>query len=204
MLKDVLFITKEVFSKALSKKKNLRNPKRVYDVFRSFQEVISDVNLVANHYLALDFTEHYLQNSSFREPVDKWRYFLNKDLEELNGTVKEYLQNLSYLSHDDSTFETYVNEIFNAKVYYAFVRDNYNVGFVEQKGNLLHLHILKTDKMDIESFYIGKHKKIDLSTFEAKVALQKELNDINVELKIELEKLKQYIKKRYNLDDLLN
>ena len=204
MLKDVLFITKEVFSKALSKKKNLRNPKRVYDVFRSFQEVISDVDLVANHYLALDFTEHYLQNSSFGEPVDKWRYVLNKDLEELNGTVKEYLQNLSYLSHDDSSFETYVNEIFNAKVYYAFVRDNYNVGFVEQKGNLLHLHILKTDKMDIESFYIGKHKKIDLSTFEAKVALQKELNDINVELKIELEKLKQYIKKRYNLDDLLN
>ena len=60
MLKDVLFITKEVFSKALSKKKNLRNPKRVYDVFRSFQEVISDVDLVANHYLALDFTEHYI------------------------------------------------------------------------------------------------------------------------------------------------
>jgi hypothetical protein len=204
MLKDVLFITKEVFSKALSKKKNLRNPKRVYDVFRSFQEVISDVDLVANHYLALDFTEHYLQNSSFGEPVDKWRYFLNKDLEELNGTVKDYLQNLSYLSHDDSSFETYINEIFNAKVYYAFVRDNYNVGFVEQKGNLLHLHILKTDKMDIESFYIGKHKKIDLSTFEAKVALQKELNDINVELKIELEKLKQYIKNRYSLDDLLN
>lgn len=141
MLKDVLFITKEVFSKALSKKKNLRNPKRVYDVFRSFQEVISDVDLVANHYLALDFTEHYLQNSSFGEPVDKWRYVLNKDLEELNGTVKEYLQNLSYLSHDDSSFETYVNEIFNAKVYYAFVRDNYNVGFVEQKGNLLHLPI---------------------------------------------------------------
>ena len=204
MLKDVLFITKEVFSKALSKKKNLRNPKRVYDVFRSFQEVISDVDLVANHYLALDFTEYYLQNSSFGEPVGKWRYVLNKDLEELNGTVKEYLQNLSYLSHDDSSFETYVNEIFNAKVYYAFVRDNYNVGFVEQKGNLLHLHILKTDKMDIESFYIGKHKKIDLSTFEAKVALQKELNDINVELKIELEKLKQYIKNRYSLDDLLN
>jgi len=204
MLKDVLFITKEVFSKALSKKKNLRNPKRVYDVFRSFQEVISDVDLVANHYLALDFTEHYLQNSSFGEPVDKWRYVLNKDLEELNGTVKEYLQNLSYLSHDDSSFETYVNEIFNAKVYYAFVRDNYNVGFVEQKGNLLHLNILKTDKKDIESFYIGKHKKIDLSTFEAKVALQKELNDINVELKIELEKLKQYIKNRYSLDDLLN
>ena len=204
MLKDVLFITKEVFSKALSKKKNLRNPKRVYDVFRSFQEVISDVDLVANHYLALDFTEHYLQNSSFGEPVDKWRYVLNKDLEELNGTVKEYLQNLSYLSHDDSSFETYVNEIFNAKVYYAFVRDNYNVGFVEQKGNLLHLHILETDKKDMESFYIGKHKKIDLSTFEAKVALQKELNDINVELKIELEKLKQYIKNRYNLDDLLN
>ena len=203
MLKDVLFITKEVFSKALSKKKNLRNPKRVYDVFRSFQEVISDVNLVANHYLALDFTEHYLQNSSFGEPIDKWRYFLNKDLEELNRTVKEYLQNLSYLSHDDSSFETYVNEIFNAKVYYAFVRDNYNVGFVEQKGNLLHLHILKTDKKDMQSVYIGKHKKIDLSTFEDRVSLKDELNEINIQLQEELKKLKQYIKDRYILGDLL-
>ena len=71
MLKDVLFITKEVFSKALSKKKNLRNPKRVYDVFRSFQEVISDVNLVANHYLALDFTEHYRLLGNIWEKCDK-------------------------------------------------------------------------------------------------------------------------------------
>lgn len=204
MLKDIIFLSKKVFDEALIKEENLSVPKKVYEIYRNLEEAISDVNLVANHYLALDFTEHYLQNSSFGEPVEKWRYVLNKDLEELNRTVKDYLQNLSYLSHDDSSFETYVNEIFNAKVYYAFVRDNYNVGFVEQKGNLLHLDILETDKKDMQSVYIGKHKKIDLSTFEAKVSLQKELNDINIELKIELEKLKLYIKNRYSLDDLLD
>lgn len=203
MLKDVLFITKEVFSKALPKKKNLKNPKRVYDVFRSFQEVISDVNLVANHYLALDFSEPYLQNSSWGEPVDKWRYVLNRDLEKLNQSVKDYLQKLSYLAHDDFIFETYVNKIFKAKDYYAFVRDTYNVGFVEQKGKLMHLHTLKSNKRNIKSICIDEHKEIDLSTFEAKLNLQKELNDINIELKKELEKLKEYIKNRYSLDDLL-
>ena len=203
MLKDVLFITKEVFSKALSKKKNLRNPKRVYDVFRSFQEVISDVDLVANHYLALDFSEHYLQGSSWGEPVDKWRKFFNMDLEQLNESIKKYLLNLAYMRHGDYGFETYVNTIFNAKTYYAFVRDKYSVGFVEPKCTFLHINNLKIEQTKIESFYISEHKKIDLSTFEARVSLKDELNKINSELQKELEKLKQYIKDRYTLDDLL-
>ena len=37
-------------------------PKKIYDVYRSFQKVIIDVNFVANNYLALDFTEEHLQN----------------------------------------------------------------------------------------------------------------------------------------------
>lgn len=203
MLKDILFITKEVFTKALPKKKNLKNPKKVYDVFRDLQKVINDVNLLANHYLALDFTEDYLQNSSWGELVDKWRRFLNEDLGNLNESVKKYLHNLAYLQHESHGFETYVNEFYKAKTYYGFVRDNYNVGFVEQKGKLLHLHILKTDKKDIDSVYIDEHKQIDLSTFEARITLQKELNEINEVLKIELEKLKSYIRNRYSLDDLL-
>lgn len=62
MLKDVLFITKEIFPKILIKKKNQNEPKKIYDVYRSFQKVIIDVNFVANNYLALDFTEEHLQN----------------------------------------------------------------------------------------------------------------------------------------------
>ena len=67
MLKDILFLTKKVFDKALIKEENLPVPKKVYDVYRNLKEVISDVNLVANHYLALDFSEPYLENAYIGE-----------------------------------------------------------------------------------------------------------------------------------------
>ncbi len=204
MLKDILFLSKEVFTQALLKEENLRNPKNVYDVYRNLQSVISNVKLVANHYLALDFSEEYLQNSSFGEPVDKWRKFFNMDLERLNESVKKYLHNLSHLAHEDFGFETYVNTIYSAKTYYAFVRDKYSVGFVEPKCTFLHINNLKIEQTKIESFYISEHKKINLSTFEARVSLKDELNEINSQLQEELKKLKQYIKDRYSLDDLLN
>ena len=90
MIKDILFLTKKVFDEALIKEENLPNPKKVYDVYRNLKDVISDVNLVANHYLALDFNEPYLQGSSWGEPIDKWRKFFNEDLEQLNESVKKY------------------------------------------------------------------------------------------------------------------
>ena len=204
MLKDIIFLTKKVFDEALIKEENLPNPKKVYDVYRNLQEVISDVKLVANHYLALDFSEHYLQGSSWGEPVDKWRKFFNMDLEELNESIKTYLHNLSHLGHGDFGFETYVNTIYSAKTYHAFVRDKYSVGFIESKCTFLHINNLKIEQTKIESFYISEHKKIDLSTFEATVRLKDELNEINIELQEELKKLKQYIKDRYSLDDLIN
>ncbi len=203
MLKDVLFLTKKVFDEALIKEENLSVPKKVYDVYRNLQEVISDIKLVANHYLALDFSEPYLENSSWGQPVDKWRKFFNMDLEELNESVKTYLHNLAHLGHGDFGFETYVNTIYSAKTYYSFVRDKYSVGFVEPKCTFLHIHNLKIEQTKIESFYISEYKKIDLTTFEARVSLKNELNEINAELQEELKKLKQYIKDRYSLNDLL-
>ena len=161
MLKDIIFLSKKVFDEALIKEENLPVPKKVYDVYRNLQEVISDVNLVANHYLALDFSEPYLQGSSWGEPIDKWRKFFNEDLEQLNESVKKYLHNLSHLGHGDFGFETYVNNIYSAKIYYAFVRDRYSVGFVEPKCSSLHMNILKIEQNKIESFYISEHKKID-------------------------------------------
>ena len=203
MIKDILFLTKKVFDEALIKEENLPNPKKVYDVYRNLKDVISDLNLVANHYLALDFSEPYLQGSSWGEPIDKWRKFFNEDLEQLNESVKKYLHNLSHLGHGDFGFETYVNTIFNAKTYYAFVRDRYSVGFVEPKCSFLHMNILKIEQNKIESFYISEHKKIDLSTFEARVNLKDHLNIIKNDLETELKNLKKYIKDRYTLDDLL-
>ena len=203
MLKDIIFLSKKVFDEALIKEENLPVPKKVYDVYRNLQEVISDVKLVANHYLALDFSEHYLQGSSWGEPIDKWRKFFSEDLEQLNESVKKYLHNLSHLGHGDFGFETYVNNIYSAKTYYAFVRDSYNVGFVEPKCSFLHINILKIEQNKIESFYISEHKKIDLSTYEARVNLKDDLNIIKNDLEIELKNLKKYIKDRYTLDDLL-
>ena len=203
MIKDILFLTKKVFDEALIKEENLPNPKKVYDVYRNLKDVISDVNLVANHYLALDFNEPYLQGSSWGEPIDKWRKFFNEDLEQLNESVKKYLHNLSHLGHGDFGFETYVNTIYSAKIYYAFVRDKYSVGFVEPKCTFLHVNNLKIEQNKIESFYISEHKKIDLSTFEARVNLKDHLNIIKNDLETELKNLKKYIKDRYTLDDLL-
>ena len=203
MLKDILFLTKKVFDEALIKEENLPNPKKVYDVYRNLKDVISDVNLVANHYLALDFNEPYLQGSSWGEPIDKWRKFFNEDLEQLNESVKKYLHNLSHLGHGDFGFETYVNNIYSAKIYYAFLRDRYSVGFVEPKCSFLHINNLKIELNKIESFYISEHKKIDLSTFEARVNLKDHLNIIKNDLETELKNLKKYIKDRYTLDDLL-
>ena len=203
MIKDILFLTKKVFDEALIKEENLPNPKKVYDVYRNLKDVISDVNLVANHYLALDFNEPYLQGSSWGEPIDKWRKFFNEDLEQLNESVKKYLHNLSHLGHGDFGFETYVNNIYSAKIYYAFVRDRYSVGFVEPKCSFLHINNLKIELNKIESFYISEYKKIDLSTFEARVNLKDHLNIIKNDLETELKNLKKYIKDRYTLDDLL-
>lgn len=203
MIKDILFLTKKVFDEALIKEENLPNPKKVYDVYRNLKDVISDLNLVANHYLALDFSEPYLQGSSWGEPIDKWRKFFNEDLEQLNESVKKYLHNLSHLGHGDFGFETYVNTIYSAKIYYAFVRDRYSVGFVEPKCSFLHINNLKIELNKIESFYISEHKKIDLSTFEARVNLKDHLNIIKNDLETELKNLKKYIKDRYTLDDLL-
>ncbi|WP_198306052.1 hypothetical protein [Arcobacter vandammei] len=203
MIKDILFLTKKVFDEALIKEENLPNPKKVYDVYRNLKDVISDLNLVANHYLALDFSEPYLQGSSWGEPIDKWRKFFNEDLEQLNESVKKYLHNLSHLGHGDFGFETYVNNIYSAKIYYAFVRDRYSVGFVEPKCSFLHINNLKIELNKIESFYISEHKKIDLSTYEARVNLKDHLNIIKNDLETELKNLKKYIKDRYTLDDLL-
>ncbi|WWW10774.1 hypothetical protein V7P26_07050 [Arcobacter cryaerophilus gv. pseudocryaerophilus] len=203
MLKDIIFLSKKVFDEAFIKEENLSVPKKVYEIYRNLEEVISDLDLVANHYLALEFNEHYLQESSWGEPVDKWRKFFNMDLEQLNESIKKYLLNLAYMRHGDYGFETYVNTIFNAKTYYAFVRDNYSVGFVEPKCTSLHICKLRIDQTKVESLYISEHKKIDLSTYEARVNLKDHLNIIKNDLETELKNLKKYIKDRYTLDDLL-
>ena len=201
MLKDIVTITIETFNEAFCADKILSRPKRVYDVYRNLQELISNVSLVSNHYLALDFTEHFLENSSFGEPIDKWRYFFNEDLKKLNESIKNYLFSISYLAFEDG-FETIVSKKYNCKSYYGFVRDNYNIGFVEPVGSMLHITKLELKDKD-NARYLAKYLKIDITTFESKKELQDKLNKRNELLKIELKKVKTYIQTKYVLDDLL-
>lgn len=197
MLKDVLFITKEIFPKVLVKKKNQNEPKKIYDVYRSFQKVIIDINFVANNYLALDFTEEHLQNSSFGEPVDKWRYFFNENLTKLNISLKEYLIKLSYLSYFD------IAEIYHSMLYEVFVEKGYNVGFIEPNSCSLKIDCLNLNPKHHKKIDVYERKAIDLSTYESRVNLKNELIKINEELKPELQKLEEYILKRYTIKDLL-
>lgn len=98
MLEDIQKITKILFDEFIRTNNEVKSTKNLYDIYRSLQKVIDNINLVSKHYLALNFTEEYLQNSSFRETSDKWRWAFNKDLEKLNDSVKSYLLDLYYLS----------------------------------------------------------------------------------------------------------
>lgn len=209
MLKDVLFLTKNIFDEALPRKKNLYKPKTVYNTYQSIKEVINSVKVLSNHYLALDFIEPCLQNSSCGEPVDKWREVFNRDLKVLNESVKNYLLNLSKLSHRTYKFESYIElefyieKVYHSMLYESFIKSSYNVGFIDSDSCLLKIDCLNINPKHPRKIDILEQKKIDLLTFESRVNLKNELNKINEELKIELQKLKNYLLKRYTMKDLL-
>lgn len=209
MLKDVLFLTKKIFDEALPKKKNFYRPQAAYDVYRNFQELIKNIDSIANHYISLDFTEAFLQDSSCGEPIDKWREVLNRDLKRLNEYVKNYLIKLSYLSYSSfesgtyAALELYIDKIYHSNLYCNYVEKAYNIGFIEPNSYFLKIDCLNTNPKHPRKIDIHEHKEIDLSTFEARVNLKNELTKINEDLKIELQKLKDYILKRYVMEDLL-
>jgi len=202
-MRDIMIITKKVFNEALTSKDSLAKPKVVYDLYRDLSNVVSSVDVVAEHYLALDLTEDYLQNSSFGDPVDKWRYFLNADLEHLNSAVKKYLHTLSNIGFEYHSFGGILSKYYSCTGYYGFVRDEYNVGFIDPCSSMLHITGLDPNLSDLNSIDIGKYSKIDLTTFESKKELQEQLKNINKSLYNELLKLKEYIQNHYTLNDLL-
>jgi len=201
MLDDIIKITQEVFSKFIKSHKLLSSPKKVYDSYRALSEVITNVQLVKEHYLALDFTEGFLQNSSYGEPVDKWRVVLNKDLESLNKSVKYYLLKIYLLAFKDH-HNSFASKLYKSKTFYGFVRDEYNVGLIEPCSTQLISDTLTSDFGE-NSYHIEEFNRVDLSSYEKRVSLQKELQDKNILLVAELEKLQKYIVKRYSIEDLL-
>ena len=201
MLKDILKVTNLIVDTIEKSEEKISSPIALYDMHRSLHAVINMISLVANHYLALNMTEEYLQNSSFGEPIDKWRYFLNKDLESLNISIKEYLHKTMHIGFEDA-FESILSFKINQKSYYGFVQDEYNIGYIEPCSYILKVTYLDTS-FDIENRYLAKYKNIELDTFEKRVELQKLFNNKNIKLKLAFNKLTTYIKTSFTLDELL-
>jgi len=197
MLRDILDITKKNFSIALNKKRILDDPKSLYDVYIKLANVRQKVSLVSNHYLPLDFTEDYLQNSSYGEPIDKWRFVLNNDLEYLNKAIKEYLFSLAKLRCDDHHL-CIVYSYFKPLIYTALVED-YRIGFIKDNESILNIKKIDTKSLSEKWRYF----QIDLSTFEKRKELHFHLIEKNYKLKNELDKVKKYMMSKYTLDNLL-
>lgn len=201
---DVITITNTIFDQFIPDNKPLQSKINLYDVYRALNELIYSINLVSKHYLALDFSEDFLQNSSYGKPQDKWRFFLNKDLEKLNKAVQKYLLSLSNIALEDDSglCSSFMSELYNSKVSYAFIKYDYNIGFIEPCSLKMISTTLNT-VFDTESHYISKFNTINLDTYEKRLDLQSELRNSKSILDIQRNKVKEYIIKNYTLEDLL-
>lgn len=79
----------------------------------------------------------------------------------------------------------------------------YNVGFIEPNSCSLKIDCLNLNPKHHKKIDVYECKEIDLSTYESRVNLKNELIKINEELKPELQKLEEYILKKYTIKDLL-
>ena len=201
MLKDILKVTNLIVNAIEKSEEKISSPIALYDMHRALHTVIDKISLVANHYLALDMTEEYLQNSSLGKPVDKWRYSVNKDFDSLNISIKKYLGKTMHIGFEDS-FESILSSKINQLSYYSFVRDEYSIGYIEPCSSVLKVTYLNV-AFNIENRYLAKYKNIELDTFEKKVQLQELLNNENIKLKLAFNKLTAYVKNIFVLDDLL-
>jgi len=204
MLKDIVINTRKILNEFIPSNAKINSKRALYDLYRAMHVMIDDIELVSEHYLALDFTEEFLQNSSHGKPSDKWRRFFNEDLERLNKSTKKYLMKLNSIAdaNDHSMCGSYLSNIYSAKSLYGFVRDEYNVGFVKPCSFSLISEVLLVD-IDPDSHHMCKFSKIDLSTYEQRVALRDLLREQRKILQSEHQKLKEYILKNTTLEELL-
>ena len=207
MLVDIVTISKNIYDEIIEKEVKIANPIKVYDSYRTLQQVVKSSDLVANHYLALTFEEGFLQNSSFGSAIDKWKYFLNKDINQLNEAVKQYLLTLYEIimvSDKNSTFgeESILENYFNSKIYYNFVNREYSCGYVNSENLTLCMNVLVT-LYDNQSYSILNKKEIDLSTYENRKDLKEHLHTQIKDLEQLETKLKIYIQTKFTITDLL-
>ncbi|NBL00135.1 MAG: hypothetical protein EOM50_19420 [Erysipelotrichia bacterium] len=206
MLSDLMKISKKIYKPFIEEGMKPYSLVSLYDSLRSLEKVIDALNVLANHYLALRLDESFLISSSFGSPTDKWRLVLNKDLEEFNHHVKNYLliaQGIAFIDPNNKEERVFIlEECFNEKVYYSFVRDHYNVGYLKQNMKEITCHIL-TNTYNKENFHLSKNSTIDVSTYEKRKALQEELLNKIETLKHMRHQVADFICSNYTIDDLI-
>ncbi|MFA6647184.1 MAG: hypothetical protein WCS32_00970 [Candidatus Izemoplasmatales bacterium] len=175
------------------------NAKSLYNKFNL--PIITNFPFSFSEKIQLLTNSNNLKLLDYSSIIGKVEDFFNEDLEKLNESIKAYLLKLSYIKLEDED-NGILEKYYNSKSYYGFIRDEYSVGFVSPSSSILLITKLQTENQD-ESRYLEKYEKIDLTAFESKKELQTLLNNRNEELKIELLKLKEYIKSRYTLNDLI-
>ncbi|MCI4400066.1 MAG: hypothetical protein JHC37_05830 [Campylobacteraceae bacterium] len=205
MLEDIVALTNYTIEDSLVAHKNDMDGAKVYSVYKKLANLISSAKITANHYLVLDFSEGYLQNSSFGAPADKWRYVFNKDLEELNKCAKKLLLKLRYLCYetDGNTYDSFLFRYYNHKTYYGYVRDQYSVGFLQPCGFIMNYCILDTDFKKEESEYIGRYGKLDLTEFCDREALKANILQNCNELEKQLSLIKVFLVQNFTIEDLV-
>jgi len=205
MINNVVKVSEKVFDYFLEKNLKVSSAKNLYMVYFYLNKVIEDSKLVANHYLALTFEEEFLQDFSIGTPQDKWRYFLNKDLDKLNETVKKYLLLLTSISFESETsFESFIYEFYNCKGYSHFIKHQYDIGSVPPCSFCLIQHVLNTNFHDkVTEIYIGERNKIDLSTYEKRKNLKNEILEEVKQLENLRSKTTDYFKRKFIIDDLM-
>jgi len=218
MITDIIKTTKYITSRLTTSKIRIDSPMFVYDSYRLLREIIGNLDCLAFHYLAKRFDDGCLQNSSFGEPVDKWRYFLNVDLDRLNDSVKKYFLSLTGIGLEDGMNEKEEHEPFFLynKIYHkrfdALMQFDYYVGRVEDKTTtlktvqLILLNDRKNDRPKDKYPYEYETKitkTIELDTYEKRENLANYLYERKDELIDEYYKLQKYIKDNFTVDDLL-
>lgn len=207
MLVDIVHISKKIYSEVIDKNLKIGNPIKFYDSYRNLKQVIESSTLVANHYLALNFEEKFLQDSSIGNATDKWKYFLNKDLTQLTEALKQYLLSLyeiTVINDEDLSFgeDNLLEKYFNAKSFYNLVNREYSCGHVSSENLTLCMNVLVT-QYDNQSYNILNQKDIDLSTYEKRKDLKKQIHTQIEEFENLRTQLKQYIQKNFTITDLL-
>ncbi len=169
LYEDILWFSEKVINDALNPLNKI-DLCSLYDCYRTFHTMNSSIYVLLNHYFALTFDEPYLVNStSFKSPDAKWRTVLNEDLKKATDATRAYLLNLGFLKfndHEENEDFTVGNPLENYiyhKNFYAFAKDYYSCGFIENESMELKRSLLTESALMRGPF---PEECIDLSTYE--------------------------------------